>query len=79
MSKIVENPRKLSPEFLSVMAGDCGVYGNRAGIYESDLSDLGFCAPAGLAKALDKVFWEPKFPFRENEKINILDIGYGTG
>jgi hypothetical protein len=61
------------------MGGDCSVYENWARNYESDLNQVGFCAPAGLAKALAKVFREPMFSFGENKKIHILDIGSGTG
>jgi SAM-dependent methyltransferase len=68
-----------SPHLKAVLAGNTSVYSNWALDYEIDLTAVGFPGPVNLAAALAKVFAQPNFPFRDNKKIRILDVGAGTG
>jgi predicted TPR repeat methyltransferase len=67
-----------SAHLKAVLACNTSVYRDWALDYEKDLTAVGFTGPVNLAAALAKVFAQPNFPFRDNEKIRILDVGAGT-
>jgi SAM-dependent methyltransferase len=68
-----------SPHLKAVLAGNTEVYSDWALDYETDMSAVGFPGPVNLAAELAKVFAHPNFPFKDNKKIRILDVGAGTG
>jgi predicted TPR repeat methyltransferase len=68
-----------STHLKAILAGNTSVYSDWALDYETDLTAFGFSGPVNLAAALAKVFAQPNFPFRDNKKIRILDVGAGTG
>ena len=71
--------RKYSPSLIEVLDGNTTVYDKWAPEYERDMEAVGFPGPVNLANALAKVFEKPDFPFKDHEKIRVLDIGSGTG